>query len=97
MGKLLRMELPRRAEFPASPSIAEEEEEGARLQRQIGRNLRHYRTGRGLTVESLARVCNLDATVLQAAESGEAMPSLGMLWKIARVLDVSCLTITGQS
>jgi transcriptional regulator with XRE-family HTH domain len=91
------MELPLRADLLASKSIAQEEELGARLQQQIGLNLRHYRTMRGLTVESLAQHAGVDLDALRAAESGEAMPSLGLLWKVAPVLDVSCLALTGES
>ena len=96
MGKLMRMELPLRADLLASTSIAEEEERGARLQQQIGRNLHLYRTMRALTVESLAQQAGVDSDALRAAEAGEAMPSLGLLWKVAPVLEVSCLAITGE-
>ncbi len=96
MGKLLKMELSSRPELFLGTSIAEEEERGIQLQRQIARNLAHYRDLRGLSVDSLAHESGVDLAALRAAESGEAMPSLGLLWKVARVLDVSCLALTGE-
>ena len=96
MGKLMRMVLSLRADLLAGTSIAQEEELGARLQQQIGRSLQHYRTMCGLTVQSLAGRAGVDIAALRAAESGEAMPSLGLLWKVAPVLDVSCLALTGE-
>lgn len=97
MGKLLKMEFPAPADMPANESIAAEEERGLQLQLRIARNLRAYRNIRGLDVDSLARQSHVEPEALREAESGEAMPSLGLLWKVARVLDVSCLALTGEA
>lgn len=96
MGKLLNIKQPVRSESSAISSIAEEEERGMQLQRQIGRNLTRCRDMRGLSVDSLAQQSGVDPAALRAAESGEAMPSLGLLWKVARRLNVSCLVLTGE-
>jgi len=63
---------------------------GMEVQALIGANLRQLREGRGLSCERLARLADLDESTLQALERGATIPSIGMLWKLARELDVPC-------
>jgi len=95
MGRILNLGQGLRSDFFASSPIGEEEERGIELQRQIEQNLVRYRRMRGLSQESLARQAGVSLTALQQAESGEAMPSIGFLWKVAPALEVSCLALTG--
>jgi hypothetical protein len=96
MGRPLNMEESFGPGFFAR-SMVSEEEQGIRLQRKIALNLTRFRQLRGLSLNALAERSGTNLTALQEAESGEAMPSLGLLWKVARALDVSCLALTGGS
>ena len=96
MGRFLKTEQLLPADVLVDASIAAEEERGIQLQQQIARNILQYRDMRGLSVESLAQQAGVETAALRAVESAEAMPSVGLLWKVARVLDVSCLALTGE-
>jgi transcriptional regulator with XRE-family HTH domain len=53
------------------------------LQRRVGRNLRAYREGKGLSQESLAEVLGVHRTYMGAIERGERNLSLKSLERIA--------------
>jgi transcriptional regulator with XRE-family HTH domain len=56
----------------------------------IARNLLRLRTERGLSLLELSARSNVAYWTLQEAELGRELPSIEVLWKIARVLGVSC-------
>ena len=63
---------------------------GLEVQALIGANLRHLRKARGISSEHLANLAGVDISTLRALERGAVMPSIGMLWRLARELGVPC-------
>jgi transcriptional regulator with XRE-family HTH domain len=53
--------------------------------------LRAFREAQGLTLREVARRAAVDAGLLSRVERGQARPSLGALWRIARVLGLKDL------
>ena len=54
----------------------------------VGRNLKRFRTERGLSLEALARVSGVSRAMLGQIELGQSTPTINVVWKIARALDV---------
>ena len=59
------------------------------IQILVGANLKRLRKQRGLSRRQLARLAQVERSTLRQLERGETMPSVGMLWKLAR--DPRCL------
>lgn len=55
----------------------------------IGTGLRRLRTRRGLSLERLARASGVSRAMLSQIELGQSTPSINVLWKIARALELS--------
>ncbi len=54
----------------------------------VGQNLRRLRTERGLSLEGLAKVSGVSRAMLGQIELGHSAPTINVLWKIARALDL---------
>jgi transcriptional regulator with XRE-family HTH domain len=54
----------------------------------VGRNLRRLRTERGLSLERLAQASGVSRAMLGQVELGQSAPTINVLWKIARAVDV---------
>ena len=54
----------------------------------VGANLRRLRVQRGLSLEKLARHSGVSRAMLGQIELGQSAPTINVLWKIARALDV---------
>jgi len=54
----------------------------------VGRNLRRLRTRRGQSLERLAKQSGVSRAMLGQIETGKSAPTIGLLWKVARALDV---------
>ncbi len=65
----------------------------------VGKNLRRLRTERGLSLEKLARASGVSRAMLGQIELGQSAPTINVLWKIARALDVpfSAMISSNQS
>ncbi len=63
----------------------------------LGRNLRRVRTRQGLSLERLARVSGVSRAMLGQIELGRSVPTITLLWKIARALDISIAALTSTS
>ncbi|WP_449233425.1 helix-turn-helix domain-containing protein [Azospirillum doebereinerae] len=63
----------------------------------LGRNLRRLRTRQGLSLERLARVSGVSRAMLGQIELGRSAPTITLLWKIARALEVSIAALTSTS
>lgn len=61
----------------------------AELASRLGRNLRQLREARGLTQEQVANLASLPRSTWASLESGAANPTLGVLNRVAHVLQVS--------
>lgn len=55
----------------------------------VGANLRKLRTQRGLSLEKLAARSGVSRAMLGQIELGQSAPTINVLWKIARALDVT--------
>ena len=61
-------------------------------------NLRRLRTKRGLSLEKLATASGVSRAMLGQIELGRSAPTINVLWKISRALDVPFSTfISGRS
>lgn len=59
----------------------------------VGANLRRLRIKRGLSLERLAQRSGVSRAMLSQVELGHSAPTITLLWKIARALDVSFSTL----
>jgi transcriptional regulator with XRE-family HTH domain len=62
----------------------------------VGTNLRRLRVKRGLSLERLARASGVSRAMLGQIELGQSTPTINVLWKIARTLDVSFSALISQ-
>jgi len=65
-----------------------EHDDGADLGHTVGHNLRRLRTRRGLSLDRLAKASGVSRAMLGQIELGRSVPTINLLWKIARALDV---------
>jgi transcriptional regulator with XRE-family HTH domain len=55
----------------------------------VGKNLRRLRVKRGLSLEKLSQRSGVSRAMLGQIELGQSAPTINVLWKIARALDVT--------
>ncbi len=67
--------------------------EAADLAPVVGGNLRRLRMRRGLSLEKLAQKSGVSRAMLGQIELGQSAPTINVLWKIARALDVTFATL----
>ena len=70
-----------------------EEEASQDLAPIVGVNLRRLRMRRGLSLEKLAQKSGVSRAMLGQIELGQSAPTINVLWKIARALDVTFATL----
>jgi transcriptional regulator with XRE-family HTH domain len=78
----------------ASPSPVEAPD----LAPVVGANLKRLRAQRSLTLDKLAAASGVSRAMLNQIELGQSAPTINVLWKIARALDVtfsSLISATG--
>lgn len=82
---------------PSRDDVGAEEE--VDLADIVGRNLRRLRTQRGHSLSRLAEASGVSRAMLGQIELGRSVPSIGVLWKIARALDVrfAAFTVDAQA
>jgi transcriptional regulator with XRE-family HTH domain len=68
-------------------------EDAADLAPIVGANLRRLRGQHGLTLEKLASSSGVSRAMLNQIELGRSAPTINVLWKIARALDVTFSTL----
>ena len=59
----------------------------------VGANLRRLRSTRGLSLERLARRAGVSRAMLSQTELGQSAPTINLLWKVARALEVNFATL----
>ena len=59
----------------------------------VGANLRRLRVKRGLSLERMAKASGVSRAMLSQIELGQSTPTIHVVWKIARALDVSFATL----
>jgi transcriptional regulator with XRE-family HTH domain len=62
--------------------------EGSDVGAAVGANLRRLRSKRGLSLERLSKACGVSRAMLSQIELRQSVPTINVLWKIARALDV---------
>jgi transcriptional regulator with XRE-family HTH domain len=70
--------------------------EAQELKRRVGENLERLRKRRGLSLERLAAVSGVSRAMLGQIEAGESTPTIALLWKVARGLDVRFADLLGD-
>jgi transcriptional regulator with XRE-family HTH domain len=71
-----------------APAVAESSSGAPDLAPIVGANLRRLRGERGLSLEALAKVSGVSRAMLGQIELGRSAPTINVLWKIARALDL---------
>ena len=82
---------PRSASRPESapPAADDAPVETTDLAPVVGANLRRLRSQRGLSLEKLAQRSGVSRAMLGQIELGQSAPTINVLWKISRALDVT--------
>jgi transcriptional regulator with XRE-family HTH domain len=80
MARTPKAKKPAGAESPA--------EQGTDLAPVVGKNLKRLRTERGLSLERLAQSSGVSRAMLGQVELGQSAPTINVLWKMAKALDV---------
>ncbi len=62
--------------------------QGHHIQHRLGKNIQRQRKLRGLTQEALAEAVNVNRAYIGHLEQGRRTPSINMLEKIAKALNV---------
>lgn len=60
---------------------------------QVGKNMRLLREARGLSQEAFADLCGLHRTYLSGVERGTRNPTLAVIERIARALQVPAIDL----
>ncbi len=81
------------------PPGSEPADQSADLAPVVGKNLKRMRTERGLSLERLAQLSGVSRAMLGQVELGQSAPTINVLWKMARALDVpfSALITSNQT
>ena len=82
-------------DLPICPSDPEYDSE--QLGAIVGSNLRRVRTSRGLSLERLAKASGVSRAMLGQIELGRSVPTISLLWKVAKALEVPFATLLGSS
>ena len=67
------------------------------LASRVGNNLRRLRTKRGHSLERLAKLSGVSRAMLGQIELGRSVPTIALLWKVARALEVPFSALTSDS
>jgi transcriptional regulator with XRE-family HTH domain len=78
---------PEREEEPSPPAMD--------LAPIVGANLRRLRMRKGLSLERLAKASGVSRAMLGQIELGQSAPTINVLWKIARALEVPFSALLG--
>jgi transcriptional regulator with XRE-family HTH domain len=71
--------------------LADEED----LSAVVGHNLRLLRSRRGYSLERLAQISGVSRAMLGQIELGRSAPTINLLWKVARALEIPLSALTG--
>ena len=85
----MRVEKAPQTEEAAPATATNSGQENTDLAPVVGANLRRLRTRRGLSLERLAQISGVSRAMLGQIELGQSAPTINVLWKIARALEVT--------
>lgn len=71
-------------------------EPSADLTPVVGANLKRFRADRGLSLEKLAKASGVSRAMLGQIEVGQSTPTINVVWKIARALNVPFSALISQ-
>jgi len=77
------------APSPTSSAVKPGDTTATDLAPVVGGNLRRLRTRRGLSLERLAQISGVSRAMLGQIELGQSAPTINVMWKIARALEVT--------
>jgi transcriptional regulator with XRE-family HTH domain len=86
-------EADRSADAPAVPAVTPDPD----LAPVVGQNLRRLRGERGLSLEGLAKISGVSRAMLGQIELGHSAPTINVLWKIARALELPFSALLASS
>ena len=69
------------------------DEESKELALAVGTNLRRLRVRRGLSLERLSQRSGVSRAMLCQIELGQSTPTIALLWKVARALEIGFSTL----
>ncbi len=72
------------------------ETEAGEIKRRVGENLLRLRRRRGLSLERLATLSGVSRAMIGQIEAGESTPTIALLWKVTRGLDVRFADLLGD-
>jgi transcriptional regulator with XRE-family HTH domain len=81
---------------PASAAPSSDPPSAPDLTPIVGANLKRLRVKRGLSLERMAKASGVSRAMLGQIELGQSTPTINVVWKIARALDVSFSTLITQ-
>ncbi len=84
---------PPAAASEAAEALPPAPEVGTDLAPVVGHNLRELRVKRGLSLEKLSQKSGVSRAMLGQIELGQSAPTINVLWKVARALDVTFSTL----
>ncbi|MGL4959609.1 MAG: helix-turn-helix domain-containing protein [Inquilinus sp.] len=73
---------------PKPPEEANGADTAHDLSLALGQNLRRLRTRQGLSLERFAQKSGVSRAMLGQIENGRSVPTIGVVWKVAKALDV---------
>lgn len=95
--KSVRESSPRKSPTADRPAEAKDwaypTDDSSDLAPVVGANLRRLRMRRGLSLEKLSQRSGVSRAMLGQIELGQSAPTINVLWKIARALDVTFATL----
>lgn len=93
-GRVTAHDAAREPQLSAAPASADYDRRGSLESDEphpaeaLGGNLRRIRVQRGLSLERLARSSGVSRAMLGQVELGKSIPSITVLWKVTRALEV---------
>lgn len=93
---------PPRRSGPQPPVAADEhplderDRDAAELAHAVGRNLKRLRLRRGHSLERLSGLSGVSRAMLSQIEQGRSVPTIALLWKVARALEVPFAALTSE-
>jgi transcriptional regulator with XRE-family HTH domain len=80
------------------PAVKDSRDHGAEAQHDladaVARNLKRIRIDRGHSLEQLAALSGVSRAMLSQIEAAKSTPTIGLLWKVARALQVPFAALT---
>ena len=79
------------------PAVESEDADHRALRRVIGERLSLCRKERGMTMVNLGRIAHCSQSFISKVESGNIIPSIPMLQRLARALDVKPSSLCSET